>query len=288
MIQINSDKDAMKHCIQWVIYFCLSLVILSLWGFYEAIRPFRIRSTLTPQTLQLNYENVTFRTSDNIMLSGWFIPSTNPRAKTIIILHGYPADKGDVLPAMAFLHSSYNLLFFDFRYFGKSEGNFTTIGKREVLDLLAAIQFLHHKGIHEVGVWGFSMGGAVAIMTAPQAPEIKAIVAESSYANLDLMVEHYYRLPVVRYPLAWLTRLWARIFLGYDLKIISPAKAAQQIHIPIMIIHSKQDDIIPFEHALLLQQALSKNTKAKFLFIDNAWHGQRRADFNPLISAFFK
>lgn len=278
----------MKNLLYSLIIFVLFIIMLSLLGFYLAIRPFRIISTITPKSFNLVYENVTFRTDDGVTLRGWFIPNNNFHAKTIILLHGYPADKGNVLPAMLFLHKKYNLFLFDFRYFGNSDGYYSTIGKNEVLDLLAAIKFLHSKGIDEVGIWGFSMGAAVAIMTAPHVPEIKAVVAESSYANLDLMIYDYYRIPLLRYPLGWLTRLWALIELGYDIRTISPATAAKDLLIPILIIHSKQDDVIPFKHALILQKALSHNDKATFLFIDKSMHGQMMSNHDQVILKFFE
>lgn len=84
--------------------------------------------------------------------------------------------------------------------------------KNEILDLLAAIHYLQSRHIHEVGVWGFSLGGAAALMTAPLAP------AESSYARLDWMAYDFYRIPFLKYPLGELTRLWGLLFLHYDIK----------------------------------------------------------------------
>ncbi|MGH7829816.1 MAG: alpha/beta hydrolase, partial [Candidatus Binatia bacterium] len=49
------------------------LIVASLWGFYISIRPPKIVSSLTPKNLQLDYENVQFKTSDGLTLSGWFI-----------------------------------------------------------------------------------------------------------------------------------------------------------------------------------------------------------------------
>lgn len=108
-------------------------------------------------------------------------------AKTIILLHGYPADKGDILPSLAFLNERYNLFLFDFRYLGQSEGLYSTAGAKETDDLASAIEYLKSRGVEEVGVWGFSMGGAVALMSIKKIPEIKAVVSEASYANLGLM-----------------------------------------------------------------------------------------------------
>ena len=259
----------------------------SFWGFYTIIKPPKIISHITPKTLGLDYEDVSFTTTDNLTLRGWWIPAKAGK-KTIILLHGYSADKGDILPIMAFLNKTYNLLLFDFRYLGQSEGKYSTLGAKETEDLSSAIRFLKSRGITEVGVWGFSMGGAVALMTALEAPEIKTIVSESSYARLDLLGTQLYRVPVLRYPLGYLTNLWARIILGMNTVGTSPVRIAQNLTIPILIIHSKNDNVIPFEHALLLQEALKNNPKAEFWFEENLVHGQFGQSYQNRISEFFE
>ncbi len=264
-----------------------SLLFLSLWGFYFAIRPLKITSNITPKNYGISYQNISFHTKDNLLIRGWFIPTQNPKAKTIILLHGYPADKGNIFPAMYFLHKKFNLLLFDFRYFGESEGFYSTAGKNEVLDLLAAIQYLNNRGIHEVGVWGFSLGGAVALMAAEQSPAIKAIVLESPYARLDWMAEEYFRIAVIRYPLVQLVRLWTWLFLQFDIKNISPANAAKKLNIPILLIHSEQDNVVSFRHGLLLQQALQPNPRAQFIFTKANLHGQLIENYQTIVDEFF-
>ena len=133
----------------------LFLPLTSLLGFYSSIKPPKIVSDITPKDLEFDYEKVSFITSDGIKLIGWWLPNKNPAAKTLVLLHGYPADKGDILPALAFLNKRYNLLLFDFRYLGQSEGRYSTAGAKETADLTAAIQYLKTRGINEIGVWGF-------------------------------------------------------------------------------------------------------------------------------------
>jgi len=263
------------------------LLFTSLRGFYISVRPSKIVSTITPKELGLVYEQVTFATKDGLTLSGWFVPNENMKAKTIILLHGYPADKGDILPALAFLREKYNLFLFDFRYFGQSQGSYSTVGAKETADLSAAIQYLKKRGIDEVGVWGFSMGGAVALMAAPQAPEIKAVASEASYARLNLMTRELYRFPLLNYPLAELTRLWAKLFLKIDIRKVAPVETVKNLQIPILIIHSTNDDVIPFRHALLLQDALKDNPRADFWFKENLVHGQLGEEYQKKIEEFF-
>jgi len=163
----------------------LFFLIVSLSGFLSAIRPSKIYSSITPADFGLDFENVSMRTEDGIELKGWLIPKTGSD-KIIIGLHGYPADKGDILPTLIFLQKDFNLLLFDFRYLGESSGLYTTIGIKEVNDLLAAVDFAKERGFQKIGVWGFSMGGAVALMTVQRTPHINTIVSDSSYAALPL------------------------------------------------------------------------------------------------------
>lgn len=261
----------------------------SLWGLYISIRPPKIISAITPKELGLTYEDVAFKTEDGLNITGWFIPSKKGEAdaKTIILLHGYPADKGDILPSLAFLNEQYNLFLFDFRYFGQSQGSYSTAGAREIEDLIAAVKYLKSQGINEVGVWGFSMGGAVALMGASFIPEIKAVISEASYARLDLMAQELYRLPFLDYPLAKLTSFWAKLFLGVDTSSTSPEKAALNIQKPILLIHSKDDTMIPFDNALILQESLKHNSRAEFWFPENLAHGQFDEAYSKKISDFF-
>ena len=130
--------------------------VFSLFGLFVSVRPPRILSSVHPSHIGLPYESVTIKTSDGLKLSGWFIPREGSD-RVVIGLHGYPADKGDILPALMFLLRDFNLLLFDFRYFGESEGRYTTVGGDEVKDLLAAIQFLKERGFEKIGVWSHSV-----------------------------------------------------------------------------------------------------------------------------------
>jgi dipeptidyl aminopeptidase/acylaminoacyl peptidase len=263
------------------------LIIISLWGFYSSIRPPKIISSITPRDLKMDYQDVSFKTADGLTLRGWYIPSAKSTEKTLILLHGYPADKGNILPALAFLHEDFNLLLFDFRYLGKSEGSYSTAGAKEVEDLLAAIQFLKTRGIKEVGVWGFSMGGAVALMAIEKAPEIRAVISESSYASLAAMALELLRIPLLNYPIAYLVGVWAKLFLGIDVREASPADRIRNTTLPILLIHSSADAVIPFSHARLLQQALAKNPNGEFWFNEQFAHGQFASDYRTRIKEFF-
>ena len=228
------------------------LIIISLWGFYSSIRPPKIISSITPRDLKMDYEDVSFKTADGLTLRGWYIPCAKETQKTLILLHGYPADKGNILPALAFLHEDFNLFLFDFRYLGKSEGSYSTAGAKEVEDLLAAIQFLKSRGVKEVGVWGFSMGGAVALMAIEKAPEIRAVIAESSYASLAPHGFGAASDSSAQLSVAYLVGVVGQAFSWHRRERRSPADRVRNTSVPILLIHSSADAVIPFSHARIL------------------------------------
>ncbi len=276
-----------KVTIRLVIAAFLFFVFGSLWGLYISVRPPKILSSLTPRDLGLDYEEVSFQTEDGLKLRGWHIPAKKKSLKTLILLHGYPADKGNILPVTSFLQEDFNLLLFDFRYLGQSEGRYSTAGIDEVKDLLAAIGFLKNRGVQRVGVWGFSMGGAVALMGLKKAPEIQAVVSESSYASLSEMAPRLFRIPGLRYILGYLVEFWAKIILGIDIRSNSPLQSVRQTTVPILLIHSSADTVIPFRHAQLLREALADNPRAEFWFKEGYAHGQLGTEYQDRLRDFF-
>lgn len=263
-------------------------MLLSLAAFVVHVRPSKILSHITPAGLGLPFERISFATSDGFALAGWLIPHVKEKdVPTIVLLHGYPADKGNILPVLSFLAPHFNLFLFDFRALGESGGSVSTLGAREVDDFRAALRYLRLRDISEVGVFGFSLGGAVALMGARNEPGVRAIVSESSYARLDLMAKELFALPLLRVPLGWLTVLWGKLFLGIDAREVSPMESAKPLRIPILLIHSKDDRVIPFSHALFLQEAVKENPKAEFLFPEHLPHGAFPKAIEEAILSFF-
>jgi uncharacterized protein len=274
---------------RWIFKATFFILFFSLVSFYLAIRPFRITSNITPEAYGLPYKDVSLTAADGVTLRGWFVPAKITTDKAIILLHGYPADKGNILPVMMFLQNQYNLFFLDFRYFGASGGHYTTIGKEEKQDLLAAVNYLKNdRHMKAIGVWGFSMGAAVALMTAAESKDIKVVVADSSFARLDWMARDHYKIPILRDVLTELMRMWAWLFFRYDLNDINPADAASQLSIPVLFINSQDDNLIPPRHGELLKQKSSANPSAKFIQHNNLTHGELPEDYPSTIANFFK
>lgn len=253
------------------------IIFLSVVNFYIAIKPPKMGIKRDPSVLNLKYENISFKTSDGLTLRGWFIPSNYSKA-VVIVGHGYPFRKDDVLVFGSFLHKYYNLLFFDFRYFGDSEGTYTTVGWKEQKDLQAAIDYLKsRKDIDsgKIGAIGFSLSAATMLMTKS---DIKAIVADSPYASLDRMIAQSYRIfpGFTKLPFVWINKLLAKIIFGLDATEVSPEKTIKDLKVPVLLIHGDKDSQIPVENSKLLYEASDKNITELWI-VPGADHGASHA-----------
>ena len=199
---------------------------------------------------------ITFSASDGLKLAGVFIQGSN--GVTIILLHGYGRSKEQLLPQARFLNKAgYNIFMFDFRGSGESEGKYITFGQREQRDLAGAIDYLKSRkevNMDKIGLLGFSMGGAVAIMKSGDLPQIKAILISSVYANFKTVIwqsfQRYLK-GIPFFPIGYFTLWVIKYRTGCYLPTISPIKYIHKLKArPLMIIHSAYDKRIPIEHAL--------------------------------------
>ncbi len=248
------------------------VIAISLVQFFLSIHPPRYASSVTPSEYLLLYEEVSFTTEDGLTLRGWLLQSPTANA-TIIVGHGYPFDKGNVLPIAMFLYPTYHMLFYDHRYFGESEGSFTTVGIRETKDVEAAVRFVRERfGDQPIGLYGFSLSAAAMLMSDV---DVQAIVADSSYAHLQWMVDEVYRIfGPFRSPFVTLTEFYAGVFFRIHVRDISPALALHENQVPVLVIHGERDSQIPIKHAYALQQ---NNPWARLYVVEDADHGEAYA-----------
>lgn len=179
------------------------------------------RNEIYPEQFGLRYERAFFHAVDGVELRGWFIAAENPdEERTVLMCHGWGDNKGELLKFTHYMHEKgLNLFYFDFRSHGESDGEITTMGFYEVKDFEAAIDYLRREKprcLERLGVFGLSMGAAVACMALPSHPEVKAAVLESPFTTYRRVVRQYawihHRVPY--WPLVWFTLLLLKIRVG--------------------------------------------------------------------------
>lgn len=268
----------MNLVIKWTLFGAFALfiwaVIFSLYVYYIYTHPPRYVSSLTPKDYGLEYEVVDLNTIDGVKLRGWFIKSPIKDAPVIIGCHGYPFDKGNILDLATFLYPDYSLFLFDFRGMGESEGAVTSVAYHELKDLDSAVRYLNDRGIVNIGAIGFSQGAAVILQA--NNTQIRAIVADSTFKDMDSMIDLILRrLGPLKWLLNKLLRLWTRVFLKIDMDAISPIKNIKFLKCPVLFIHGGLDSQIPFEHSEELYSiAKTYGKDAEIWIVPGADHGQ--------------
>jgi fermentation-respiration switch protein FrsA (DUF1100 family) len=269
-------------------FFFVFIIFVSLLGVYSATHPRKRGVDITPESLGMGYENISFQTRDGLTLRGWFIPSKTNR--TIVVLHGYPFNKGNILDFAKFLHPLFQLFLFDFRAMGESDGKIATGGLKEQDDLKSALAFLRaRKDVGEIGVYGFSYGASIALLAAPQEKGIKAIVADSGFSSLKRINERMFPYGVLKWPFVMSSEYIAKWFYGIDTAEVAPAERVGEIRVPIFFIHGKADSQIPYRDSQELYERA--NEPKELWLIEGADHGnmpnESRKEYENKVRDFF-
>lgn len=257
-------QRALMRALLWAFVFAaVSAFAYLAIGYVVAARlsgPVREPADRTPAEAGLSYRTVYFETSDGLLLEGWWI-ETPDASRTAVLVHGWGGGKYNahvVETARVYAGAGFDVLMLDLRAHGGSEGERVTLGYREVRDVRAALAWLEERGSGEVVLHGWSMGGATVLRAAPGSG-VTAVVAESAYANLPPLLRE--RLPEASGLPAFFNPgifFMGRRFLGIDAWAVRPEEDARRLSeegVPCMIIHSRADALVPFEHAEALAKA---------------------------------
>lgn len=187
----------------------------------------------TPEKLNLTYRSVTFTTADQVKLHAWFIPVEAAKG-VILFCHGNAGNISHRLETIDIFHRlGYSTFIFDYRGYGQSEGTPSEAGT--YLDVEAAWDYLvTQENIQpaQIIVFGRSLGGAIAAWLCGTR-EPRACIVESAFTSArDMAADMYPFFP---------GRLLCRFH--YDTEA-----AVRKISCPLLIIHSAEDDIVPFSH----------------------------------------
>jgi uncharacterized protein len=234
-------------------------------GYLVAARlsaPVRQPVERTPAEVGLDYREVGLRSSDGLPLGAWWV-GRDGSSRAAVLVHGWGGDRSDlhvVETALVYHRAGFNVLMLDLRAHGGSGGDRITVGYREARDVRGALSWLRSRGFdpQDVVLHGWSLGGAAVVQAAP-GTGVAAVVEEAAYADLVPLLRE--RLPEVSSLPPFFTPgilLMGRLFLGIDPWAVRPVEEAGQLYregVPFMIIHSRDDEMIPFEHAESLAAA---------------------------------
>jgi pimeloyl-ACP methyl ester carboxylesterase len=223
-----------------------------------ALEPGRSRPGSTPARWGMPYSDVSFRTTDGLTLRGWWVPGAEH--KTIVMVHGLGSNRDEPLSRSLYLHQAgYNLLVFDLRGHGESDGSGTTMGYLEPADVRAAVAEAQRHDPGPIALFGYSLGAAVALEDAPADPAVKAVIEDSAFSSAgDVIVARFSevtRLPGI--PFAAGIVAFGTVDFGTSPWNVRPVLAASQLHKPLLAIVGGEDSVVPPAEGLAIFAAAS-------------------------------
>ena len=246
----------------------------------------------------IEFEDITIPSFDGTRLYGWWMSEGRP-APTVVVLHGVNKNRTDVLRAALVLRrAGLNVLMFDGRAHGDSEGRFVTYGFYERRDVESAIEWLvNEKKINRdsVGLAGESMGAAIALQVAAHNPWIRAVWADSPFASLRRVAEEFVKratgLPVALLnPVLWTIIQVANYRGSFDVHSVDPLALAAQIKCPVYLVHGTADQVIDTAHSKSIHAVLGG--EKEIWFVEGARHARSirhaRSDYSERLTRFFK
>ena len=218
----------------------------------------RFTDILEPRHAGMPQEDIMFTTHDGLHLQGWVVSRGAKPNGTIIFLHGVGDCKiAGLSLARLFFNHNYNVVLYDSREHGESDGDYCTYGYYEKYDVVTLLDILHRRSdirLGKIGVFGTSMGAAVAIQAAALDERIAAIVAESSFTDLKTISVDYQR-RIIKLPWHFLRNVYlarSQKLASFKARQVSPLEDVQRIRTPLFFIHGMNDSFIKYTYSELL------------------------------------
>lgn len=257
-------------------------------------RPTNHPLAIDPHRVSKDAQAWSARTSDGVMLRGWYLP-TKERRHLIVLVHGMWSSWLEMAALGRDLHrGGYDVLLFDLRGHGQSDSSRLSLGRRERRDIRAVMNWAAEAGFTDdrIGWLGYSMGASTLLLEAARNPRIQAAVMDSPYGDLPevlrAQLSKHSHLPSWFNPGILSAARWV---FGVRTDDLIPIRAARAWgNRPMLLIHGESDSIVPVSQALRLSRAAGASCQTRTIpGVEHvgAYHANPQA-YVGLVEEFFE
>lgn len=193
----------------------------------------------TPDDDAFSYSDIYFDSEDGTRLHGWWVRPEGDSKGLMVIVHGNAQNLSAHYRGWIWLvESGYELFIFDYRGYGKSEGQ---PGLAEAVeDTRAALEFAMERHQGSRFVCGQSLGGVLLSNALASGPDLghRSVIIDSAYSGLEEMGRHVLSRSYLTWPLQWLA--YPLLSDEYD-----AVDRVTQIKAPLLFVAGSSDSIIP-------------------------------------------
>jgi pimeloyl-ACP methyl ester carboxylesterase len=226
------------------------------------LRAPRLAHHCTPADLGLAAETVRLRTAaGGKSLFAWFLPAAaDGPAPAVLLMHGWGANAALMLPALPPLHAAgFAVLLIDARCHGRSDDEDFASMPRFAEDIGTGLDWLRAQTAVDaarLAVVGHSVGAAAALLAATQREDIGAVVSLSAFAHpAELMRRWLHEQHLPWWPLGWAVTRHVQRVIGARFDDIAPLATLPRLRCPVLLVHGRQDDTVPYADAERLRAA---------------------------------
>jgi alpha-beta hydrolase superfamily lysophospholipase len=227
----------------------------------------------TPVEHGLPYTQHTIDSVNGKRLIAWRIPAQESSC-TLVVVHGWGANMEMMLPlAQPFHQAGMNVLLYDARNHGKSDGDSFSSLPRFAQDLDRVLQWLRRNNPDDqVVVLGHSIGAAATILAASHYAQIDLVIGLSSFAHPNLVMNRHLDRPWLPCFIRLLIIHYIQWVIGYRFDEIAPMNRIPYVRCPILLAHGTDDRVVPIDDMHLIASNATTQGQVQVVTVEGARH----------------
>lgn len=270
---LNMSYVKRKTPVRKIVIIAVAVLVILIIAGFAAIPPIVMKDMIlmhvdqemhSPSSYGIEATEVALTTQDGVRLASWEVKAEDPRG-IVIFLSGIhkPSVTAFFGHAKMLADNGYSSLLIEMRSHGKSEGSKIYVGTREYLDTKAGVQYIKSKKEYEnvpIIVFGVSMGGATAINSIGEIPEIDGLISISAFSSFpDAFCDNMELMGMPSFITA-IEKPFVNLYMGFEYGFgslkINPVNEIKKLNgRPALLMHSTGDTQVPYKSFERLQKA---------------------------------